>query len=59
MLPVLGSSNITGYPFSLQLTSGRSLLDSPLLPPPLLVTRGRQSFFVAILSWALRRPAPL
>ena len=51
--------SITGQPSLLQLTSGRSLLDSPLLPPPLLVTRDRQSFFVAILSWALRRPDPL
>ena len=41
----------------LQLTSGRSILDSPLLLPPLLVTRARQSFFVAILLWALRGPA--
>ena len=42
MLPVLRSASSTGYPFSLQLTSGRSLLDSSLL----LGTMGRQSFFV-------------
>ena len=40
-------------------TTGRFLLDSPLILPLLFFTRGRQSFFVAILLWALRRPAPL